>query len=263
MSFTGRKKKSVVNDSRFYNNFILKEMDSTTNINFEQICQMFQNGNNFINNQNNLNMNQAINLNNNMGMNQIYNQNNNNMGMNYNQNINQMMPNFYQMMNNQNNNANMNLFMMNNPNNMNNVNNINMNQLLMNMMNNQNNNVMMNNMNMNQLMNLYMQMMNNNMSNNSNNNMNIDNDNYLINIVFIISQDNGLERTINLLAKPSQSFGSVITKLIEKTNDYNPHIYFFNSKRLDESKTVEEQGLINGATIFVVNPEIIIGAQYK
>ena len=216
-------------------------MDSTTNINFEQICQMFQNGNNFINNQNNLNMNQAINLNNNMGMNQIYNQNNNNMGMNYNQNINQMMPNFYQMMNNQNNNANMNLFMMNNPNNRNNVNNI----------------------NMNQLMNLYMQMMNNNMSNNSNNNMNIDNDNYLINIVFIISQDNGLERTINLLAKPSQSFGSVITKLIEKTNDYNPHIYFFNSKRLDESKTVEEQGLINGATIFVVNPEIIIGAQYK
>ena len=234
-------------------------MDGTTNFSFEQINQMF--GNNIQNNEY-FSSNQMINQNNN-------NNNFNNMGMNFNYNMNQMLFNFYLMMKNQSNNIN-NPFMMNNKNN-----NMNMLLLLMNMMNNQNNNSM-NNMNFNQFMQFYNQMINNNNSNNNNNNYNnvnnnvntnrhnnteIDDNNY-INIIFILQYD-GPRSKINVSVKDNESFGSVLNKLIERTKNNDPHLYIHNGKKLNESKTIRELGILNNSLVYVVNIKDIQGAHSK
>ena len=187
------------------------------------------------------------------------------MGMN-----NEMMMNFMNYMNmNQNNMNNMNM----NQNNMNNMNNMNMNQNNMmnmnnmdmnslfneflNFINSQNNN--MNNMNMNNMgTNQMMMNFNNFMNNNMNNNIGMNNQNQqkpVINLCF--HKEN---RTYNILADYSESIGSVITKYINQTNDTNINMYIVNGKKLNESLTVGESGLLNGVTINVVPVDNILGA---
>ena len=184
-----------------------------------------------------------------------------------------------------------NQWMMNNPNNMSMMNNnMDMNNPMMAnmfnqwMMNNPNYMNMMNNsINMNNPMmfNLfmqfmqYMQMMNQNNQNNFNmnnqnnfnmnnqNNFNMDNQQFqqnqnnsgIINIVFSKDLKNYIIQT-----KHSESFGTVIGKYISQTQDSNVNMYIFNGKKINESLTVGEAGLMEGSVIYVVVTKNIIGA---
>ena len=197
-------------------------MNNEMMMNFMNYMNMNQN------NMNNMNMNQNNMMNmNNMDMNSLFNE-------------------FLNFINSQNNNMN----------NMN-MNNMGTNQMMMNfnnfMNNNMNNN--MNNMNMNQIMMNFNNFMNNN---NMNNNIGMNNQNQqkpVINLCF--HKEN---RTYNILADYSESIGSVITKYINQTNDTNINMYIVNGKKLNESLTVGESGLLNGVTINVVPVDNILGA---
>ena len=186
------------------------------------------------------------------------------MGMNNNMDPNQMML----MMNMMQNNNNMNNMNMNNMNNMNmnnmNMNNMNMNQ--MNMMNNQFNNMNMNNMDQNQLMlmmNMFMQNMNanngnpNNFMNNQNTVQTNDNDPNTINLFFCKEL-----KTYNILTNYNESLGTVISKYISQTQDNNVNMYITNGKKINESLTVGEAGLIGGSIINVVPTQNILGADF-
>ena len=179
--------------------------------------------------------------------------NNMNMNMN-NMDQNQMML----MMNMMQNNNNMNNM------NMNNMNNMNMNN--MNMMNNQFNNMNMNNMDQNQLMymmNMFMQNMNanngnpNNFMNNQNTVQTDDNNANTINLFFCKEQ-----RTYNILTNYNETLGTVISKYISQTQDNNVNMYITNGKKINESLTVGEAGLIGGSTINVVPTQNILGADF-
>jgi len=103
---------------------------------------------------------------------------------------------------------------------------------------------------------------NNNMNTNGNNTSDIDNNNDYINIIFILQYDGPKSRII-LSVKGNESFGSVLTKLIEKTHNYDPHLYIFNGKKLNESKTIRELGILNNSIVYVVNPKKIDGGKSK
>ena len=166
---------------------------------------------------------------------------------------------------------------------------------LMNMMNqNQNQNNNMNNMNMYQMMVLFNQFMNdmnrmsqfqnnnmmnmnqmmmnfNNYINNNNNNNNINNNifnnigmnnqpiqqnnNNVITLIFTTKQ-----ATYTILTNYNETLGSVISKYIDMTHDYSINLYIHNSKKLNESLTVGEAGLLNSAVIYVVKAEEVNGA---
>ena len=146
---------------------------------------------------------------------------------------------------------------------------------------NQNLNMMNMSMNMNNPMmfNLfmqfmqYMQMMNSNNQNNFNmnnqqfqqnqNNFNMNNQNIqqtqnnegIINIVFSKDLKNYIIKT-----KYNESFGAVMGKYISQTKDNNVNMYIFNGKKINESLTVGEAGLMEGSVIYVVVTKNIIGA---
>jgi hypothetical protein len=123
---------------------------------------------------------------------------------------------------------------------------------------NNNNPFMMNNMqNMNNMNN-----MNNNFQNQNNFNMNnqqfqpYQNNNIEgINIIFCKDMSN-----YNIIANYSETLGSLIGKYINMTKDTNVNMYFFNGKKLNESLTVGEAGLMEGSMVSVVGTKNILGA---
>ena len=58
----------------------------------------------------------------------------------------------------------------------------------------------------------------------------------------------------------NESLGTVIGKYINLTKDYNINMYIYNGKRLNESLTVGEAGLIGGSVIIVTPTQNILGA---
>ena len=140
--------------------------------------------------------------------------------------------------------------------------------ILMNMMmnQNQNNNMMnMNNMDMNQMMMNFNNFVNNNSNNNNNmfnnNNMEINNqqnqqnNNNTITLIFTTKQ-----ATYTIMTNYNETLGSVISKYIDMTHDNSINLYIHNSKKLNESLTVGEAGLLNSSVIYVVKVEEVNGA---
>ena len=184
--------------------------------------------------------------------------------------------------------------MMNQPfnNNMNfnnnfNMNNMNMNQAMMNMNNLTNYNFNMNNMNQffntinsnPMLLMIWNQMLNQNMMQNAgnmvnmqppqnmNNLANMQNfqnmtnyqrpNNYQININFM---DVNWKKTI-IITNPDEYMSSVINKYINKSGDSNMNnMYLFNGKKVVQSLTVAELGVMDGSEIYVVDSRTIKGA---
>ena len=91
-----------------------------------------------------------------------------------------------------------------------------------------------------------------NIFNKSNNN----NDEIYINLFFVVAN----QYKIPLQCKPTEYLSSVITRYIDKSNNYDINYYLFNGKRLDETKTVCNQGLKDGSEIYVVRIQNILGA---
>ena len=158
-----------------------------------------------------------------------------------------------------------NQWMMNNPNYMNMMNNsINM------------NNPMMFNLFMQFMQNMQMMNQNNQNMNNQNNfnmnnqqfqqnqiNFNMNNQQFqpdsnnsgIINIVFSKDLCHYIIKT-----KYSESFGTVMGKYISQTKDSNVNMYIFNGKKINESLTVGEAGLMEGSVVYVVETKKVIGA---
>ena len=80
-----------------------------------------------------------------------------------------------------------------------------------------------------------------------------------MNLFFVVANEHSNYK-ISLPCKPSEYLSSVITRFIDKTNNYDINYYLFNGHRLDETKTLYAQGLYNGSNIFVVNTKNILGA---
>ena len=173
-----------------------------------------------------------------------------------------MMMNFNNFMNMMNQNQNNNMMNMNNMN-MNNMNNMNMNNMNNMNMNNMNmNNMNMNNMDMNQMMMNFNNYMNNNMNNNiMNNNMGIinpqnqQNNENVVNLIFKTKMSKYTIKT-----NYNETLGSVISKYLDMTRDNNINLYIHNGKKLNESLTVGEAGLLDGAYIYVVPTDDLKGA---
>ena len=64
----------------------------------------------------------------------------------------------------------------------------------------------------------------------------------------------------NIIANYSETLGSLIGKYINITKDTNVNMYFFNGKKLNESLTVGEAGLMEGSMVNVVGTKNILGA---
>ena len=78
-----------------------------------------------------------------------------------------------------------------------------------------------------------------------------------INLIFIQKNKN---IRITVQAKYKESIGSVVNKYINKSGDNYINLYIVNGRRLDESKTVGESGLIDNSVIDVVSVVDIEGA---
>ena len=78
-----------------------------------------------------------------------------------------------------------------------------------------------------------------------------------INLIFIQKNKN---IRITVQAKYKESIGSVVNKYINKSGDNYVNLYIVNGRRLDESKTVGESGLIDYSIIDVVSVVDIVGA---
>ena len=59
----------------------------------------------------------------------------------------------------------------------------------------------------------------------------------------------------------NESLGSVISKYMDLTHDYSVNMYIHNGKKLNESLTVGEAGLLDGVIIFVVRVTDVNGAE--
>jgi hypothetical protein len=131
---------------------------------------------------------------------------------------------------------------------------------------NNNNPFMMNNLqNMNNMNNMNNNFQNqNNFNMNNQNNFNMNNQQFQsyqnnniggINIIFCKDMTN-----YNIIANYSETLGSLIGKYINMTKDTNVNMYFFNGKKLNESLTVGEAGLMGGSMVNVVETKNILGA---
>ena len=78
-----------------------------------------------------------------------------------------------------------------------------------------------------------------------------------INLIFIQKNKN---IRITIQTKYKESIGSVVNKYINKSGDNYINLYIVNGRRLDESKTVGESGLIDNSVIDVVSVVDIEGA---
>ena len=72
-----------------------------------------------------------------------------------------------------------------------------------------------------------------------------------------------LQISIMIQATDNESIASVINKYINKSGDNHINIYIFNGKKLNETLTVAEQGLINNCPIEVVPIDTLEGALNK
>ena len=78
-----------------------------------------------------------------------------------------------------------------------------------------------------------------------------------INLIFIQKNKN---IRITIQSKYKESIGSVVNKYINKSGDSFVNLYIVNGRRLDESKTVGESGLIDNSVIDVVSVVDVEGA---
>ena len=75
------------------------------------------------------------------------------------------------------------------------------------------------------------------------------NDPYKINLTFRDTTDT---KRVIIIAEPNEYMTSVINKYINKTGDLNEsNLYLFNGKRIVQSLTVSELGIIDGSEIYV------------
>ena len=84
---------------------------------------------------------------------------------------------------------------------------------------------------------------------------NQNNNSGVVNLVF--SKD---MRNYIIVTNYNESLGTVIGKYMDLTKDYNVNMYICNGKKLNESLTVGEAGLMEGCFINVVPVQNIIGA---
>ena len=71
------------------------------------------------------------------------------------------------------------------------------------------------------------------------------------------------QATCNIHATDNETLGSVINKYINKSGDNHVNLYIANGKKLNESLTVAEAGLIDYCTIDVVAIDELEGALIK
>ena len=98
------------------------------------------------------------------------------------------------------------------------------------------------------------------MGNNQIANTNVNNmqgNNYAINLFFVTPDG----KKITIQTEPNEKMSSVINKYINKSGDYNAeNLYIFNNKRIVQSLSIAELGLINGSEIIVNNIGSVNGA---
>ena len=138
-----------------------------------------------------------------------------------------------------------------NPNyNMNNANNANMNINLLNMMLQM---MGLNGANTNNLMQIFNQPnpVQQDFSNTQMNNRNV------LNLIFMQRQK-GIRITLQVNYK--ESIASIVNKYINKSGDSNINIYIVNGRRLDESKTVAQSGLVDNSHVDVISVDDVEGA---
>ena len=151
----------------------------------------------------------------------------------------------------------------------NNMNNMNMYQMMIlfnqfmkdmyRMYQNQNNMMMiMNNMDMNQTMTNFNNYMNNNIMNNNMNMNNHQNQQYYNKIVNVIFMKKLSKYTI--VTNYNEAIANVISKYLDLTGDNNINLYIHNGHKINESLTVGEAGLMDGAIVYVVETQELIGA---
>ena len=74
-------------------------------------------------------------------------------------------------------------------------------------------------------------------------------DPYKVNLTFM---DTTGTKKVVIIAEPNEPMTSVINKYINKTNDLNStNLYLFNGKRVVQSLTVSELGIVDGSEIYV------------
>jgi len=78
-----------------------------------------------------------------------------------------------------------------------------------------------------------------------------------INIAFV---DNN-NKKVMIQTTPEEYMSSVINKYINKSGDNNINLYLYNGKRVVQSLTVAELGLMDGTEIYVSNIGEVKGAQ--
>ena len=83
------------------------------------------------------------------------------------------------------------------------------------------------------------------------------NNSHFITLVF---KHRTLITNITIQADYNETLGSVINKYINKSGDIHPNLYINNGKKINESLTVGEAGLINNAVIDVVPTDELEGA---
>ena len=76
-----------------------------------------------------------------------------------------------------------------------------------------------------------------------------------INLYFIYNN----KFRICIPCNPSEVLSEVISRYVLKTNDKNENYYLYNNRKLNPSKTVQEEGLYNTCVIYAVNFESIKG----
>ena len=82
--------------------------------------------------------------------------------------------------------------------------------------------------------------------------------NQQINIIFL---NNALNGRAIIQAKPSEYMTEIINRYINKTGDAKAsNMYIYNGKRIIQSLTVAELGIINGSEIHIVNQNEVKGA---
>jgi len=95
------------------------------------------------------------------------------------------------------------------------------------------------------------------------NNMNFQpsNDPSKINIKFT---NTVLTKQCIIVAEPNEHMTSIINKYIDKTKDLNStNLYIFNGKKVVQSLTASELGIVDGSVITVSNIRDVNGAKYN
>ena len=98
------------------------------------------------------------------------------------------------------------------------------------------------------------------MANNNINNSNNSNNSGQKNLVF---RHKTTQMQCTIHATDNETLGSVINKYINKSGDNHVNLYILNGKKLNESLTVAEAGIIDFCTIEVVAIDELEGALIK